>query len=56
MVLKCEGCIHEDVCSYKQQMKDLNAELSDKINMLEYKNFILELGCRFFMQKEVDLR
>lgn len=49
--LKCERCVHEDVCSYKKQMELLNNQLSDKMNMLENKNFVLEIGCKFFILK-----
>lgn len=56
MVLKCEKCGHKEVCSHKKQMENLNAELSDKMKLMENKNFRLELHCNFFTQEGVTLK
>ena len=48
----CKLCKHREICAYKKQMEELEAELIDKGKLLENRFFDIRADCDYYEQGE----
>lgn len=55
--MKCNNCIHEDICIWHGHMKRFEREIRDKENLMENKPFHADIRCDNYSKKDtVNIR
>ena len=50
--MKCDDCIHMAVCSLRKNMIKLDAEVRDKTKLIEFCEFNVDVGCKYYLKSE----
>ncbi len=49
--MKCDNCIHEDICKHHKNMEKFESEIREKERLLENKTFHADIRCDNYSKK-----
>ena len=50
--MKCDTCIHEEICMWHGRMETFEREIRDKEKLMENKHFHADIRCDNYSKKE----
>lgn len=45
---KCDNCMHKVICIHEKEMKKFEAEIAEKMKLLEYAEFSAKVECKHY--------
>ena len=52
MMGKCDNCMHKSICKLEKEMNKFEAEIAEKVKLLEYAEFSAKVECKHYKMAE----
>lgn len=52
MMGKCDNCMHKSICKFEKEMNKFEAEIAEKVKLLEYAEFSAKVECKHYKMAE----
>ena len=49
---KCDNCMHKSICEFEKEMNKFEAEIAEKVKLLEYAEFFAKVECKHYKMAE----